>query len=111
MLRITERAGEHVTVALPEDVDLSSTPRLRAAIGRVIDEGCRHLTVDASHTLHVDSTGITALILWHQRLEVLGGTLTLTHVDQHLCHLLHRLGLDTVLTITPHAATTGPPTS
>jgi anti-anti-sigma factor len=109
VLQITERAGDHVTGTLPEDVDFPSTPGLRAATDRIIDEGCRHLTLDASHTLHLDSTGITALLIWHQRLEDLGGTLTLTGLNQHLRYLLSRLGLDTILNLTPRTPTTDTP--
>ena len=111
MLQVTERTGDRVTARLPEDVDLDSTSRLQAVGDRVIDEGCRHLTLDASDTLYLDSTGTTLLIAWFQRLEGLGGTLSLTQVSEHIRDVLLRLGLDTVLTITPRAADPGAPTT
>ncbi|WP_052845311.1 STAS domain-containing protein [Streptomyces sp. NRRL S-31] len=104
MLHIVARTGDHVVAALPEDVDLYSTPFLRAVADRIIDEGCRHLTLDASRTLHLDSTGVTALIAWYQRLDPLGGSLAVTGLDEHLYALLTRLGLNGVITLTGPAA-------
>jgi anti-anti-sigma factor len=111
MLRVTARVGDRVTAELPEDFDLYTAPGLRAVCGRIIDEGCRHLTLDASRTVHMDSTGITALVTWYQRLDRLGGTLSVVEVDHHLHDLLLRLGLHTVLSLTPRsppAGTSGP---
>lgn len=101
LLQVTERSGDRVVARLPEDVDLDSTPKLRAVGDRVIDEGCRHLVLDASDVIYLDSTGTTVLIAWYQRLDRLGGTLSITQVSEHLCDLFLRLGLDTVLTVTP----------
>ncbi|GHD54106.1 STAS domain-containing protein [Streptomyces galbus] len=108
VLDVTNRSGDRVTARLPQDVDLDTTPSLRAIGDRIIDEGCRHLTLDASRMACLDSTGLTALILWWQRLTSLGGTLTLSSVDAHLYDVLRRLGLDSVLTITPRTAASDP---
>ncbi|MER6222734.1 STAS domain-containing protein [Streptomyces sp. 900105755] len=104
MLRVTERAGDRVVAELPEDVDLHSTPGLRALGDRMIDEGCRHLTLDCSRTLYLDSTGISAIVAWYQRLDAADGSLTLSQVNEHLYSLLTRLGLHTAITITPGTA-------
>lgn len=111
MLHVTVRAGDRVTARLPEDVDLYSTPGLRAVGERIIDEGCRHLTLDASGILHLDSSGITLLITWYQRLARLGGTLSVTGAPDHVRDLLLRLGLDTVMTVTPRTFTPGAPSN
>ncbi|MET9934934.1 MULTISPECIES: STAS domain-containing protein [unclassified Streptomyces] len=107
MLHVTARTGDRVTARLPQDVDLHTAPLLRAVGDRIIDEGCRHLTLDASRTLCLDSTGITLLITWYQRLDPLGGTLSLTQANTAVYYLLHRLGLHTVMTITPHTPAPG----
>ncbi|MCS0604364.1 STAS domain-containing protein [Streptomyces sp. LP11] len=109
MLHVTERAGDRVVARLPEDVDLHTTPGLRAVGDRIIDEGCRHLTLDASRTLHLDSTGICAFVVWYQRLDALSGSLTLSGVSEHLYGLLARLGLHTAMTITAGGAASDSP--
>ncbi|MFB8249932.1 STAS domain-containing protein [Streptomyces sp. NPDC001046] len=101
MLNVTGRAGDHVTARLPEDVDLHTTPGLCAVVNRIIDEGCRHLTLDASALRHLDSTGVTAFLAWYQRLAPPGGTLTLTGLTGHPQTMLTRMGLHRALTITP----------
>ncbi|MFF8507859.1 STAS domain-containing protein [Streptomyces sp. NPDC015492] len=109
MLHVTTRVGDHVTALLPENVDLHTAPLLRAVGARIIDEGCRHLTLDASWSRSLDSSGVTLLIEWYQRLTRLDGTLRLTGVDAHVYDLLCRLGLDTVITLIPRASTPDPP--
>ncbi|SEC04004.1 STAS domain-containing protein [Streptomyces sp. 2231.1] len=81
MLHVTARTGDHVTARLSEDVDLCSTPGLRAVGDRIIDEGCRHHTLDAHDTHRMDDTGITLLITWYSRLEQHGGTLRVIEVQ------------------------------
>ncbi|MFF5637076.1 STAS domain-containing protein [Streptomyces sp. NPDC012825] len=109
MLHVTARAGNRVTARLPEDVDLHTAPLLRAVGDRVIDEGCRHLTLDASRTSCMDSSGVTLLITWYQRLDRLEGTVELIQVSTNMYELLHRLGLHTAMTITPRTPAPGTP--
>ncbi|MEV7416222.1 STAS domain-containing protein [Streptomyces sp. NPDC089919] len=101
MLQITARTGDHVTARLPQDVDLDAVPGLRAIGDRIIDEGCRHLTLDASGTAHLDSSGITLLLGWYRRLARLDGSLSLVGVGRRQHALLRQLGLDTVITVVP----------
>ncbi|MFC8176905.1 STAS domain-containing protein [Streptomyces sp. NPDC057242] len=108
MLHVTTRAGDRITALLPESVDLHTAPLLRAVGGRMIDEGCRHLVLDASRSRFLDSSGVTLLIHWYQSLTRLEGTLSVTGANAHVYDLLHRLGLDTVITLTPHAPTPDP---
>ncbi|MDO0924311.1 STAS domain-containing protein [Streptomyces sp. TG1A-8] len=104
MLEDIRRTGERVTAALPEDVDLYTSPELHSAGERLIDDGCRHLVLDLSRVQNWDSTGITVFLSWYQRLAGSGGSLSLTGVGDHLQRVFSRLGLDTFLLITPGAA-------
>ncbi|WP_228973209.1 STAS domain-containing protein [Streptomyces sp. DH12] len=108
MLRVIQRTGDRVTAALPADVDLHTTPRLCAVGDRIIDEGCRHLVLDASGTDHLDSTGISVFIAWYKRLSALGGSLTLTEVDERHLAVLTRLGLTSIMTIIGVSTTDNP---
>ncbi|GAA3505039.1 hypothetical protein GCM10019016_121520 [Streptomyces prasinosporus] len=106
MLHIIERRGDRVVAELPEDVDLYTTSSVTTAVGGLIDSGCRHLVLDASHTLHMDSTGVSALVGWFQRLEGLGGSLSVTGLHDGLLRMFGVLGLDTVMALEPGPATT-----
>ncbi|MFF9087511.1 STAS domain-containing protein [Streptomyces sp. NPDC014991] len=101
MLRIIESQGDRTRAQLPEDVDLYTTSTLRTAVDGLIDAGCRHLVLDASRTLHMDSTGVSALVGWYQRLDALGGSLGVTGLDDGLLRMFTILGLDTVMSLTP----------
>ncbi|MFI8193297.1 STAS domain-containing protein [Streptomyces sp. NPDC085946] len=101
---MSEREGDRTVAELPEDVDLYTTASLRVAVERVIDEGCRHLVLDASRTQHLDSTGVSALVGWYHRLERNGGTLAVTGLNDGLLRMLTMLGLDTVMTLEPGTA-------
>ncbi|MER5883712.1 STAS domain-containing protein [Streptomyces sp. NPDC001941] len=101
MLDSVHHAGDRATAVLPDALDLHTTPAVRAVLDRIVDEGCRHLTLDASRTTCLDSTGITVLIHCYQRLSSLNGTLSMTELGEHPHALLIRLGLHTVITLTP----------
>ncbi|MEU0053752.1 STAS domain-containing protein [Streptomyces sp. NPDC006184] len=101
MLHITGSQGDRTRAELPEDVDLYTTASLRTAVDGLIDAGCRHLVLDASRTQHMDSTGVSALVGWYQRLDTLGGSLSVTGLDDGLLRMFTILGLDSVMTLTP----------
>ncbi|WP_163010866.1 STAS domain-containing protein [Streptomyces dangxiongensis] len=104
MLHIIESQGDRTRAELPEDVDLYTASSLRTAVGGLIDAGCRHLVLDASRTLHMDSTGVSALVSWYQRLDAVGGSLGITGLDDGLLRMFTILGLDTVMSLTPGKA-------
>ncbi|MCK8432999.1 STAS domain-containing protein [Streptomyces sp. D2-8] len=106
VLHIIEREGDRVVAQLPEDVDLYTTPSVVTAVDALIDSGCRHLVLDATHTLHMDSTGVSALVGWYQRLDGAGGSLGVTGLHDGLLRMFTILGLDTVMSLKPGPATT-----
>jgi anti-anti-sigma factor len=87
-------------VALPDVVDLFTSAGVRAAGEALVDSGCRYLVLDTAPVTCIDSTGITVLVAFWQRLTGTGGALVLTVPDKHLRRRLDVLGLDTVFTIT-----------
>ncbi|MET9390210.1 STAS domain-containing protein [Streptomyces sp. NPDC006624] len=101
MLHISEREGDRVVAELPEDVDLYTAPSVVTAVHALIDSGCRHLVLDASHTLHMDSTGVSALVGWYQRLDEAGGSLSVIGLHDGLLRMFGVLGLDTVISLKP----------
>ncbi|MEV5432363.1 STAS domain-containing protein [Streptomyces sp. NPDC052701] len=99
VLKVVQRCDDLVIVAFPEDVDLHTSEAMSGIGDRLLDEGCRHLIVEASRTSYLDSTGVTLLLRWLHRLEDLGGTLILTGLNQHLTTKLDILGLTEVFAL------------
>ncbi|MGW6544822.1 STAS domain-containing protein [Streptomyces massasporeus] len=106
VLHIIERDDDRVLAQLPEDVDLYTTPSVATAVNGLIDSGCRHLVLDATRTLHMDSTGVSALVGWYQRLDAAGGSLGITGLHEGLLRMFTILGLDNVMSLGPGPAAT-----
>lgn len=101
MLQLIERDGDLAVAALVDDVDFFTSSDLRTAGHRLLDDGCRYLVLDTSPLSFIDSSGITVLLAFWQRLHTADGALVLAVPDEGLRRRMDVLGLDTVLTITP----------
>ncbi|MFC7844249.1 STAS domain-containing protein [Streptomyces sp. NPDC001046] len=101
MLRLISREEDLAVAALPADVDFFTSADVRAAGERLLDDGCRYLVVDTSPVDYIDSTGITVLLAFWQRLEGAGGALLVAVPDEHLRWRLETLGLAGVMPIAP----------
>ncbi|MCS0604358.1 STAS domain-containing protein [Streptomyces sp. LP11] len=100
MLQLIDREDALIVAALPEDVDLFTSPDVRAAGEGLLDGGCRFLVLDTSTVAHIDSSGITVLLAFWQRLDEAGGAMVLSVPDPHLRWRLDILGLDSVMDVT-----------
>ncbi len=54
----------------------------------------------------MDSTGVSALVGWYQRLDVVGGSLGVTGLHDGLLRMFTILGLDNVMSLKPGPAAT-----
>jgi anti-sigma B factor antagonist len=55
--------GDHYTLALSGELELSSAGTLQNACARLFDRGISSLTIDLSKLMFIDSTGLAAIIL------------------------------------------------
>jgi anti-anti-sigma factor len=101
VLQLIERDGDLAVAALVDDVDFFTSSDLRTAGHRLLDDGCRYLVLDTSPLSFIDSSGITVLLAFWQRLDTADGALVLAVPDEGLRRRMDVLGLDSVLTITP----------
>lgn len=62
------------------DLDVTSAPRLRAAIDALVEGGCRRVILNMARTTRVDSAGMGLIFLETRRLRGLGGVLSLDNV-------------------------------
>jgi anti-anti-sigma factor len=98
-LQLIDQDVDLSMAALPEVVDLFTSAGVRAAGDALMDGGCRYLALDTSAVTCIDSTGITVLVAFWQRLATAGGALVLAVPDEHLCRRLNIFGLDAVFVI------------
>ena len=64
-------------LALHGDIDLNTAPQLVEEANRLIDTGCRVLLLDLSGVEFCDSSGLSALVRLRNRLQPLGGRVSL----------------------------------
>ncbi len=72
-----EDRGPVTVVAVGGELDLSSAPELLQALTRLVDAGRRDLVVDLSGVRFCDSSGLSVLVRVKNRLDGLGGDVTL----------------------------------
>ncbi|MFH9011012.1 STAS domain-containing protein [Streptomyces sp. NPDC017943] len=101
MLTLISREEDLAVAALPEDVDFFTSADVRAAGEELLDGGCRYLVLDTTPVDYIDSTGITVLLTFWQRLEAAGGALLVAVPDEHLRWRLRTLGLTGVMPVVP----------
>jgi anti-sigma B factor antagonist len=78
ILSVERRAvGRRAVLAVAGEIDLASSPRLRAAVEAVLDDGARELWIDLSETTFLDSSGLHLLVDAHERAETLRGRLAI----------------------------------
>ncbi len=89
-------------VALTGEIDLSTSPLLRATLVSLIDRGARELTVDLCDVTFVDSTGLGVLVAALQLLQARGGGgLSIRGVGPVVRRVFELTGLDAVFSLAP----------
>jgi len=88
-------------VTVPEEVDITNAPGLRAALLQAAADGSRTLVVDMTRTRFCDSAGLRVLVDAHKRALAAGGALLLAVPAAAVLRVLEITGIDQVI---PHFA-------
>jgi anti-sigma B factor antagonist len=91
-----ERAYE---VHLHGELDMSTAPKLRDELLRLVSDGATEVTVDLSQLAFVDSTGLSVLITGLKRLREGGGDMALRAPNPPTRRVLEITGLTEVFSI------------
>ena len=81
------------------ELDMSTAALLRDELTRVTSDGARHVTVDMSDLVFIDSTGLSVLITGLKRLRHVGGDLVLRSPNPGTRKVLEITGLTEVFAI------------
>lgn len=96
-LTVTRRQHEGRTILhVVGEIDVSTAPRLRDELSRVISEGSHDLIVDLSDVPFLDSTGLGVLVGRLKAVRLLDGDLVLTGAQERTLRNFHITGLDKV---------------
>lgn len=91
-------------VAVSGDVDISTSPDLRAALAAVLAAGARAIVVDMSRVRFIDSTGLGVLVGTYTAVRNAGGRLALVNNHAAVLKVLSITALDEVLGVHPTLA-------
>jgi anti-sigma B factor antagonist len=86
-------------VRLQGELDMSTAAQLREELTRVTSDGARHVTVDLSSLVFIDSTGLSVLITGLKRLRQDGGDMALRSPTPATRKVLEITGLTEVFSI------------
>jgi anti-sigma B factor antagonist len=87
------------SVAVVGEVDLSTAPELKAALGEVIESGAHGVLVDLSGATFIDSTTLGVLMGAVKRLRPQGGELAISCHDPNIRKIFEITLLDRVFRI------------
>ena len=88
--------------SLEGEIDLHVAPEISASLAKMIAEQPVRVVVDLSKVNYVDSSGLAALITAAQNVEIYGGRLMLTGVQEGVRAILENARLDQFFLIFPH---------
>jgi anti-sigma B factor antagonist len=88
-------------IVLSGEVDISTAPRFREDLLRLVDAGVRHIVVDLTQVTFIDSTALGVLIGGVRRLHPHEGRMVLVAAGRPVLRALTLTGLDRVFTICP----------
>lgn len=88
-----------VVVAVSGEIDLFTSPELKAALTEAIEADMDRIVVDLTETTFLDSTALGVLIGALKRLRARGGRLTIVNVDDSIAKTFEITSLDQILVI------------
>ena len=87
------------TLELQGRLDSTTAWAMKDRLLAMVDDGARHLVVDASRTGYIGSAGFWALLLVDRRLKARGGGLALCGLSQECARALEKGGFGSVLAV------------
>jgi anti-sigma B factor antagonist len=105
----TAQEEDGVSVRLSGELDMLAAPQLSDTLSELLDAGHKHIVVDLTDLVFVDSSGLSALLGAHQDAQTRGATLVLQSPNERIVRLVNITGLGDVFEVS--VAPEGEPTS
>lgn len=102
------QAGEHddnlQVLRLTGEIDLSTSPELRARLQQHAKAKCPALVLDFSEVDYIDSSGLATIVEYLQHARVFNGRVALAHVSERVRTIFELVRLHEFLPIHPTVA-------
>ncbi len=92
-----EMANGVPVVTAPEEIDITSAPRLRSALLEAVAHGHGTLVVDMTRTQFCDLSGLHTLLAAYKRAQAEGGELLLVISAAHVLRIFAITGVDRII--------------
>jgi anti-sigma B factor antagonist len=96
---VTPAHVQPVIVTLPAEIDMVNADVIGEQIGGAFGRGVQVVIADMTDTTFIDTSGTRMLVLAWKRATSNGTELRILLPNPNLLHVMHILGLDTVLPI------------
>jgi anti-sigma B factor antagonist len=92
-VHVREAPGECYVVELTGEIDVYTSPKVKDAVGDLIDRGVYHLVINLENVRYIDSTGLGVLIGGLKRVREHGGTVNLVCSNPQIRKIFDITGL------------------
>lgn len=86
-------------IVVSGEVDLATSPRLRDALLPLANERCRMVVIDLTEVSFLDSTGLSAIVAFHNRFKDHNGELRVVASNPMIKRIFAITALDEVLAV------------
>lgn len=93
------RHPDTVVVQLSGKLGLPDVARFKGEVQRLLGRGCRHIEIDLSELLYIDSCGVASLVPIYQTVTDNQGTLRLLHPRRIIHHILTTAHIQDIIPI------------
>ncbi|MDQ2872569.1 MAG: STAS domain-containing protein [Candidatus Eremiobacteraeota bacterium] len=92
-VNVREAQGDSYVVDLNGEIDVYTSPKVKDAIGDLIDKGHYNLVINLEKVRYIDSTGLGVLIGGLKRVREHGGTVNLVCTNPQIKKIFDITGL------------------
>lgn len=98
---LAQQHDERVVITLPEEIDVTNSPRLREALLAVISRQPAMVVADMTATTFCDSSGMAAIVTAYRQAVAVGAAMRLVISHPAARRVFELSGIDTVISIYP----------
>lgn len=92
-VNVRETPGDCYVVDIAGEIDVYTSPKVKDAIGALIDRGVYNLVIDLQRVRYIDSTGLGVLIGGLKRVREHGGSVNLVCTNPQIRKIFDITGL------------------
>jgi anti-sigma B factor antagonist len=98
-LAVWRRDTRRAVILLRGELDLAAAPTLRNCLAELTGSGVTDVEVDLAGLRYIDSTGISVLVTYLNRMKAVSGTLVVRNANENAIRVFELTGLTDFLSV------------